>query len=313
LQGSRGTQLDRLIVRHGGGIWPCQDLLCFVHGADQKQTPISIKNIKDLMQKERIPPSALKNGWRRFAATQRGLEQVIVSQGGDAAIEVLEAQSFHILIAPRPLVEYTAAFASSPGLAVIPEGSDRMFASSHRLAVTPKSGDQMTVGLYADCHDGRQGVTTSLHAIDKFGSTHVEILHHLFPVLETDKSPITDSCFIEIPSYTKLQQHFLRPLKPLVGVAPAVGGIMSFESVHRGKQSATITAVDIGIPWFTHSPNQVKVYTDPVTVPGDSGTALIDDYTDTVVGFCFWRFVGPFSAGAWIWAESVFIAHHLIY
>lgn len=307
--GIGGTQqLESLIVRHGQGTWPLQDLVIFVHGVDQRLPPLVLRNVAQYI---RFP---LQYGWnvyiqlltnRNKGAGLPPLPTIIRQNGGRAAAEVSSTQPFSLLIAPAPLIEYTAFALSSP------------------IEVIPTIGHHMSAGVFAQRSDGREGITTALHALNDSKSSVVKIEHSHFTVLDQDKSPITDSCFIEVPRLYPLRSVHFRSLRsqsitqstmriyPLKGVAPGIGTTGSFERVRWGKVQATIIANDIAIPWATRPPNQVKVYTDPVTVPGDSGVALMDDQTNSIIGFCFWRLVGPFAAGAWIWAESVFLAHNL--
>ncbi|MBO9573867.1 MAG: hypothetical protein J7497_16895, partial [Chitinophagaceae bacterium] len=86
-----------------------------------------------------------------------------------------------------------------------------------------------------------------------------------------------------------------------------------FEGFKSGPMYTTINGWSPDLPFVTRY-NQLKVYTGPITNPGDSGCALKDS-DGNVCGFAFERSginVNP-QLSSWIWAESVFKFHNLKY
>jgi hypothetical protein len=85
----------------------------------------------------------------------------------------------------------------------------------------------------------------------------------------------------------------------------------TFVGAASGAKRTKITGVDLNI----HSPTPysgTRVYTEPDTIPRDSGSALVDA-DDCVVGFAVAR-TGLGAAveySSWSWASQVFTVHGL--
>jgi hypothetical protein len=95
-------------------------------------------------------------------------------------------------------------------------------------------------------------------------------------------------------------------------LSPRLYTSAQFAGAARNEQISTmITAVDasLAIPQTMFA---TKVYTNPDTLPGDSGAALTDDL-GRIIGFAAWRtgFGAEISFAIWIWAQQVFAAHNL--
>jgi hypothetical protein len=98
---------------------------------------------------------------------------------------------------------------------------------------------------------------------------------------------------------------------PLSGMSPRVMEVVEFDGIRSGKTTTTVTGWDPTI-LTVESYIQNKIVTEPVTMPGDSGAALIDG-DGHVLGFAFYT-TGMNARpqhSAWIWAESVYRAHGL--
>lgn len=168
-----------------------------------------------------------------------------------------------------------------------------------------------TVGVMAVDERGREGVTTAQHAIPA-GISQVFVNGLQGTIDPNDRNTITDSCFIEVPGILSTHAPGLQgPRYPLRGVTPRNAEIVSFERLGPAKVTTTVFGWSPEIPWAIESWNQLKVLTDPVTVRGDSGTALIDS-SNQVIGFAFYTTGEGRGFSAWIWAESVFKAHKLL-
>jgi len=168
-------------------------------------------------------------------------------------------------------------------------------------------------GVYTKNSQGIFGVTICLHCFPnsyvEVEKTKVKINGITGTVISVHN--ISDSCFVQLDA-TELQILDLLDAKgPLQGTTPR-----EFEKCYFLNKEGTKTDTNV-IGWspdilYFDPYNQVKVLTNPITNPGDSGSALIDS-GDNVLGFSFYRTeinaVKEFSA--WIWAASVFKAHNL--
>ena len=295
---------EKIIVCHGVGSWPRQDLLIFDPDFSGPY-PYIVGSIRTYLQNT-TGSQVLFDGWSTFIQRYSNAIQssspfggIILDQGGYAAVEALDAQPFGLIIARMPPIEFTA-MSPSPALA------------ADAVCNPP---ERVTVGVCAKSAKSgvtREGVTTANHAF-KTTST-VMINGNQYSVNPADQDPVTDSCFIEVKN--ALQMGNRGPLTPLTGVVP-IGAQMSYESIDtttikRGRRSVKLSSCDPSIPWVNDPLNQQKVYTACDTIPGDSGTALVDDNSGHVIGFAIWRIADPnYQCSAWIWANSVFDAHSL--
>jgi len=98
------------------------------------------------------------------------------------------------------------------------------------------------------------------------------------------------------------------PLKKM----PRLNAPAFFDGALSGPTPTLITANDLAI--MDPQPEEMcKVYTEPATVPGDSGAALIDE-DDYIVGFAHTRsgYGSRAKFSTWVWAEQVYMAHKLL-
>lgn len=298
---------EKMIVRHGVGTWPRQDLLIFDPDFSGPY-PYIVGSIRTYLQNT-TGSQVLFDGWRTFIQrysfaiqSSSPFGSIILDQGGYAAVEALDTQPFGLIIDRMPPIEFTAmpplpptALSPSPALAADPVCSSPQKVTVGVCAKSAKSG--MT----------REGVTTANHA---FKTTSTVIINgNPYSVKPADQDLVTDSCFIEVKNALQIGNR--GPLTPLTGVVP-IGAQMSYESIGRGRRYVKIGSCDPSIPWVNDPLNQQKVYTACDTIPGDSGTALIDDSSGHVIGFAIWKIADPnYQCSAWIWANSVFEAHSL--
>jgi len=175
-----------------------------------------------------------------------------------------------------------------------------------------------TVGVYAENRDGIQGATIPYHAVKEQvrqriydpSLVPVYVRNEPFEILSID--PISDSCFIA-PADRGNVNNFDPTYGPLVGIIPRSEEDVFFEGAVSGKKDAYITGWTPDLPVVAED-CQLRVFTNAVTSPGDSGAALRnkDGY---VLGFAFRRSAlrRKVQMSSWIWADSVFQAHGLIY
>jgi hypothetical protein len=155
------------------------------------------------------------------------------------------------------------------------------------------------------------------------GSSGVTSVRHFFPfgpatgtIISVEGSPgtvvgedlMSDSVYIRMPFVPAPATR--RGVKGwLKGVSPRIGEMSMFDGATSHKTPTAVTGHDPGVTQYSPY-RQSRVYTPPVTNPGDSGAALIEDSTDLIIGFAKERT----EAGAliewssWIWADSVFTA-----
>lgn len=229
-------------------------------------------------------------GW----ASTEGLSQretLLGLASQDVVSEVNRNRSFGVVVAPKPKTEWTASPRPARAVSLPPD---------------PKA--VATIGVVASNRSGQRGATTALHAVNGRPS-----LVDGLPASVISADQTTDSCFLgplpwgaTLPGSSGLKG-------PLKGMTPRQHETATFRGMSSpGDRSAVIASWSPDLP-FVRSGNQLKVLTDAVTSPGDSGAALVDS-GDHVLGFAFYRTgVGePLEFAAWIWAHSVYEAHGLV-
>jgi hypothetical protein len=174
-----------------------------------------------------------------------------------------------------------------------------------------------TVGIRATHRDGIRGYTTALHALDPTLTTIVPGQHVGFvrqdPVTLLASDPVTDSCLIACADAEHASMHrFRRNVRgPLSGITPRGAEVVKADGVASPATSGNVTGWDPGLP-FVMPYAQLKVYTTPMTKPGDSGAALLNQ-DGHILGFAAYRtgLSQPIEFSAWIWADSVYAALRL--
>lgn len=168
-------------------------------------------------------------------------------------------------------------------------------------------------GVYTKNSQGIFGVTICLHCFPnsyvEIGKTKVKIKGIAGTVVSVHN--ISDSCFVQLDATESQIADLLNAKGPLQGTTPREFEKCYFINKEGIKTDTNVIGWSPDIMYFDPY-NQVKVLTNPITNPGDSGSALIDS-GENVLGFSFYRTeinaVKEFSA--WIWAASVFKAHNL--
>jgi hypothetical protein len=177
--------------------------------------------------------------------------------------------------------------------------SELTYAPSPWCGVDPGTGVSSSVGIIAKDKAGRKGVTTALHAI---GIAKNVMVNGVSGTVVTTNL-ISDSCFIEMSATPSCGSKGQKG--PLSGLLPRGNQSAEFEN----NQSKIVKTVITG--WSPELPtvqqyNQLKIYTQKDTDPGDSGAVLVTD-DDYLAGFAFERtqFGAPIEFSTWIWADLV--------
>jgi hypothetical protein len=247
-------------------------------------------------------PQVLEAGWERMRGeleeeSAHGAPALAVfARSPQALLEAANVQPLGVLIARAP--EMISNSVPSPAIDVRCPASPEEFSS---------------VGLLVEEVEGNAvGVTVALHALETAGcaaeGAAVSIGGRDGLVRSTDA--ITDSAFVALDDLDGIATT--QVVGVLSGASPRISRTPSrFEGLGSGSQSTHITGWSPEIPVITRR-MQLRVTTDPDTVPGDSGAALIDG-DENVLGFAFERTgyneFPPFAS--WIWADSVMRAHNL--
>lgn len=215
-------------------------------------------------------------------------------------IDFVNSQDFNVIYGRMPEVISTSGVATSPlGISLYKEGK----------AIS-------SIGVIATDRNGISGVTASLHGIfddaDEFECTirnqgiqsvlGKEVYINGKPGIIRNADIISDSCFIE---FTPDGQNIFELNGPMASRIPYVPESVDYIGL-RSDHRTVITGIDMGLH-LVHPNRQLRVYTNPVTNPGDSGAALCsqDGY---VVGFGHFRtgYGEPIEFSEWIWALSVY-------
>jgi hypothetical protein len=226
----------------------------------------------------------------RDLSVQQLFHRLIRAVPADFAIRAAKQFSFSLLAAELPPVEYTSV-------------PPRVWG----VADSPGAKATSSAGAVVRDAKGHPGVTAALHAIN--GKTTALCIGNAVEVdgragIVGSADLVSDSCFIELdplPGKPKTTAG------PLIGFSPHQYETASFDGLKSGSTKAIVQGWSSDIP-LVMSNNQLKVFTDNVTNPGDSGAALLDK-VGNILGFCFYRSntASPYYS-AWIWAHSVFTA-----
>ncbi|HKX30891.1 MAG TPA: hypothetical protein VJ302_24590 [Blastocatellia bacterium] len=256
-----------------------------------------VEKLDELRREGQLTEQSLE-GWEPFLA---GL---IVGEGNYYFVEEIAAsQQFSLIFAPMPATVFTSGTVSPAWGIALQQGAP------------PTS----SVGVVTSDQQGRFGVTACLHGM----VPDPETIYDLFkergaacvvgktvyvgdrPGIIRSADLITDSCFIEL-NQKEISDRVVRPCQPLVDDSPRRKEPVRFDGLTSKNQSTFITEVDLSIPLVKRGV-QAKVYTDAVTSPGDSGSALINN-EGYVLGFSHSRtgLGEPIEFAEWIWAQSVY-------
>ena len=164
-----------------------------------------------------------------------------------------------------------------------------------------------TAGVIGADEAGRTLVITARHAVTAASAKATRILIGGAVAIVVGCDELTDSCLLSVthPAGAGAGRA------GLLRFAPAEHRPATFDGAASGHKETRIRGYDLSVldpsPYLSS-----KVYTDPDTVPGDSGTALIDS-EDHIIGFAVSRtaFGAPLEFSTWSWAEQVLAAHGL--
>lgn len=206
---------------------------------------------------------------------------------------------------------------SRPAIVVIPHPQVNLHAGVPSPALlagpSPKAQFSSTVGVLTTNVAGDDGLTMAYHAL-KNGSTRgyvgqlVNINGKEGKVISIDE--VSDSAFVRVDGGTEtIPKRSFSCIRQ--SPAPGYGQTASFDCRNRGRISTVIFSSPPTL-LLNHPALQRQFLTQPDSLPGDSGCALIDD-TDQLVGFCFGGsgVASPLLFSIWIWADSVFQANQL--
>jgi len=246
-----------------------------------------------------LSSDSLREGLRRWKQSSPGGRQVLDKEASQlgrvyyhvSADDLASLQTFNVYFIRRPKRIPTSA--PVPGWKVQSAGINGW----------------VTAGCRVQHANGGTGVTSVRHFFPTSTAVGTTVKVGASQGIVEDEDPISDSVFIRLESGVPLAAS--RGAKGwLKGIAPRVGEVTVFDGATSGVTTPTaVMASDPGVA--SYSPyRQARVYTPPVTNPGDSGAALVENSTDLVVGFAHERTeAGAFIEwSSWIWADSVFTA-----
>ncbi|MDQ3914998.1 MAG: Ig-like domain-containing protein [Actinomycetota bacterium] len=272
-------QPDVLVVTHAGGTR--HDLV--VLDPEFSQPEPSGSSIE-------VPPEELARAWQSLAARAPDGFRGAVGEWSTSLLMQVVAEAarfgrFGVVLARKPDVVLTQC--PSPAWPV-GTGEDAATSSAGAVAVDTS---------------GRKGVTVADHAIR--GHEKVMVNGCLGTVVSSDA--ISDSSFVEVD----LGDGLRADKGPLTGVSPRQMEVVEFDGIRSGRTTTRVVGWDPTILTMD-SYIQSKIVTEPVTVQGDSGAALVDG-EGHILGFAFYTTglnAHPAHSG-WIWAASVYRAHGL--
>ncbi|MDQ3643913.1 MAG: hypothetical protein M3356_00145 [Actinomycetota bacterium] len=281
------TEGQMLVVRHAGETR--HDLVVLDPGlasAAAVARPVDLRGVTMASVASRRPLSWKALVERGDAKPWAELDEATVV---DAIAEASEAGTFGLVLAASPRALLTQ----------IPSPAWPIFVDNDEPAVA-------TAGAVVRTRDGSLAVTTALHAVKDQSSVSVAGR----PARLKSVHEPTDSCVIEVDG-PAVEEHALGRAGPLRALSPRQYEQVVFDGISSGRKTTKVTAWDLSIlavQQFVGS----KVYTSPDTVPGDSGSALVDS-SDHIIGFAVYRsaFGEPIEYSAWVWADQVFGAHDL--
>lgn len=292
--GAPGKGVVTYIVQHGKR-WPRHDLLVF----DPHLPPGKI--VEGYVE---VKPEELRRGWPSYhetclagASVPKWLSGFSIKDVPEIAIEAMHAQR-HFFVAMRPprIVRTARTRRVSP----------RIPSPALGVSLQAGGGPLSTAGMVATDSEGRQGVTTALHAVQGHrNGVFVRGTPGNIRVVDT----ITDSCFIEIANARLPRVRTCQG--PLTGLTPRRWEEVWFDGVTSGKTTTYVEGWTLELP-FCGPGIQSRIITPAVTDPGDSGAALVSS-DGHILGFALYRtgFNARSPHSAWIWADSVFSALHL--
>ncbi|MRG48571.1 hypothetical protein GFS24_25870 [Chitinophaga sp. SYP-B3965] len=228
------------------------------------------------------------------------LQEIISQVDEDYAIEINRKMNMQMIFATKPEIVYTDTLLTTLG--------------SPCPVVTAAIGGKplSTAGIFTSDNQGRFGATVAWHSVKDIliNTTQIYINDESAQIVSTDQ--ISDSCFA-VFDQPVVKSAFNNIGGTLSGLCPRPYDPVTFQGITSGFKQTIITGLSPDIPCVLPY-SQLKVMTAPETNPGDSGAALIDR-DGKVMGFSFYRTAinqQP-EYSCWIWADSVYKAHNLMY
>jgi hypothetical protein len=316
----------RIVVSHADGTR--HDLLELV---STNREPLVIRVPREtIVRQYRISPSrpgrgiadvAISEGERLRGHLARGGIDVDARTVALAVTEMARNAGFGIVVAAEPgeLPTGTVTPAAIPVPATRP-----VIAPAPALPVRMLGdpGPVATAGVIGTDDEGRVLAVTARHAVAD--ALHLQahdldsqdaglyLAVDLWRATVLDIDAVTDSCLLAFAAPAHAAGFWsgsghAGPLK----IAPAEHRPATFDGAVSGHKQTMIRGYDLSVldpsPYLSS-----KVYTDPDTIPGDSGAALIDS-DDHIVGFACSRsaFGAPLEFSTWSWADQVLARHGL--
>jgi hypothetical protein len=239
------------------------------------------------------------------------------------AIEVSKENSFGMILLPQPQVQYTSAetiYPDQPGSAparrYTPLPEILLPEIALGIADCQYGAPVASIGMFTTHREGHIGFTTALHAT-KRKSTMV-FVDDILPCVVIEEIPVLDACFAVVLDYESeafsnyvLSKASVATTSPLSKRTPSIGETGTFKGTSSSTKMTEVCGWDWELPHGVNPNSQLKVYTRPDTIPGDSGAALISDQSDAILGFASYRSINTMAYSAWMWAESVFMAFQI--
>jgi len=280
-----------------------------------------------------LEPGVRETFTARASAGERGSPQGLQSPGRDSisGVALAEGERMQAMLArvgidvdERTAVLAVSEVASSAGFRVVvarepgespteaPARADRatcvLVAPVPALPVTICGcpAPVATAGVIGTDAAGRMLVITARHALAVIASP-AEVLVDGAPASVVGHHEATDSCLLSVARTGGSGSGHAG----LLQFAPQVHRPATFDGATSGHKQTMIRGYDMSV-LDPSSYLGSKVYTEPDTVPGDSGAALID-LEDHIVGFAVSRTAlgAPLEFSTWSWAEQVLAAHGL--
>lgn len=253
-------------------------------------------------QHDTISDVALAEGERMQAMLARAGIHVNERTAILAVNEVANFAHFQVVVAREPGESPTEAPArAEPATRVLVAPVPAL-----PVTISGRPAPVATAGVIGLDGTGRTLVITARHALAMVAGS-AEILVDGTSASVAGYHEVTDSCLLSVAragGSDSGHSGFLR-------FAPQVHRPAAFDGAASGHKRTMIRGYDMSV--LDPSPYLgSKVYTEPDTVPGDSGAALID-CEDHIVGFAVSRTAlgAPLEFSTWSWAEQVLAAHGL--
>jgi hypothetical protein len=287
------AQSERIVVVHGQNNQR-YDLVVLVPGlTDMRSTTVEASRDSITTVIRRAPGIAETFGrFQHGQPTGRfGDSDSVLFLLSEAAAEVSDKDQFGLVVAPSPEVE---------PLSEVPDPA---------AAVEDSTGELLaSIGFFERRKDGTAVATTALHAVGNLKTVKVGGATGKV----TQRNAVTDSCLLSFESdpFGGSRASFMGPCRtrpPRQYIPVEFNGAGT-----KHLAASTLHGYDESIldpqPFIA-----TKVYTEPDTLPGDSGASLIDPATGEALGFAVYRssMSSAVTHSAWVWAEQVCTAHNI--